>query len=99
MMRPLKAWALAISISVMTAFVSPAFAMEVFLRMPDRSVIVLQVEPSDTIENVKTKVQDQKGVPGDRQRIIFAGRELEDNRTLADYNVQANSTLILILRR
>ena len=96
--RVIKTLIIVVVLLISCAFSTQAFAMQIFAVTLTGKTITLELEGSDTIENVKQKIQDKEGIPPDKQKLMYEGVELEDGKTVADYNIQKEETIQLILK-
>lgn len=72
--------------------------MQIFIQTLTGKTVTLDTQPSDSIESIKNKLQDREGIPNYEQRLIFAGKQLEDDKILSDYNISKESVVHLALR-
>jgi ubiquitin len=71
--------------------------MKIFINTVTGKTFTLEVEPAEPIEIVKVKIENQEAIPSEQQRLIFAGRQLEEGRILSDYNIQKDCTILLTI--
>lgn len=88
---------LLVTLVLLSTFASQAFGMQVFVKEPAGKTLTLEVEPTDTIDSILSKVQEKTGIPPKKVRLVFGDKTLESGKTLSDYNIQKESTLHVIL--